>query len=91
MAAPTGRSGPPAAGRYDSGARRRATRSGRKRGCYIYIPLEELLAAGIDPDGPPPDYRTWGDRRGSVIVRLYPVAAEPDPQPDVEVTLPDAP
>lgn len=41
------------------------------RGCYVYIPAEELVKAGIDPQGPPPLYRTWGSRRGSVLVRLY--------------------
>lgn len=59
------------AGRYDEGARRATTRSGREKGCYIYIPRDELVKAGIDPDGPPPFYRVWGRERGSVLVRLY--------------------
>jgi hypothetical protein len=59
------------AGRYDSGERRQAKRSGRETGCWTYIPAEELLAAGIDPNGPAPQYRTWGRARGSVLVRLY--------------------
>jgi hypothetical protein len=59
------------AGRYDDGARRQSSRSERKRGCYIYIPAEELLKAGIDLEGPPPLYRTWGRSRGTVLVRLY--------------------
>lgn len=65
------------AGRYDSGIRRRTIRRGaRERGCWLYIAAEELVKAGIDPAGPPPQYRTWGSRRGSVLVRLYkPVAS----------------
>lgn len=51
--------------------RRRSQRLGRERGCWVYVPLEALSAAGIDPDGPPPFYRTWAGRRGSVLVRLY--------------------
>lgn len=58
-------------GRYDSGARRQATRTGRERGCWVYIPADELLKAGYDPQGPPPFYRTWGTARGGVFVRLY--------------------
>lgn len=59
------------AGRYDAMARRQATRKQRERGCSVYIPAEELLKAGIDPEGPAPFYRTWGSTRGSVLVRLY--------------------
>lgn len=59
------------AGRHDAMARRRSHRIGRERGVRIYIPAEELEAAGIDVNGPAPFYRTWGFRRGSVIVRLY--------------------
>jgi hypothetical protein len=60
------------AGRYDDGARRLSVRRGRERGCWVYIPAEELLKAGIDTAGTdPPFYRTWGSRRGSVLVRLY--------------------
>lgn len=59
------------AGRYDSGERRQTKRSGRERGCWAYIPAEELRKAGIDPDGPAPFYRVWGSPRGSLVVRLY--------------------
>lgn len=59
------------AGRYDSGQRRQAKRNGRERGCWVYIPFEEMQAAGIDPTGDAPFYRTWGRARGSVLVRLY--------------------
>lgn len=57
--------------RQDAARRRRSKREGRERGCWIYIPAQELLRAGIDPTGPPPFYRTWGARRGSVLLRLY--------------------
>lgn len=59
------------AGRYDSAERRQGVRKQRERGISVYIPAEELVKAGIDPDGPPPRYRTWGSARGSVLVRLY--------------------
>jgi peptidoglycan hydrolase-like protein with peptidoglycan-binding domain len=58
-------------GRYDAAARRRARRTGRQRGCSVYIAAEELEAAGFDPHGPEPYYRVWGMPRGSVLVRLY--------------------
>lgn len=58
-------------GRYDAQERRRAVRQGRQKGCSIYIAAEELLKAGIDPDGPAPRYRVWGTARGGVFVRLY--------------------
>jgi len=60
---------------YDPAFRRVATRSAAQRGCYIYIPEAELIAAGFSADGPPPFYRTHGFQRsvnaGSVIVSLY--------------------
>ena len=66
---------PPKQGRYDSQARRRAARTQRERGCWVYIPAEELRAAGIDPYGERPWYRLTGRQRSangrSVIVSLY--------------------
>lgn len=59
------------AGRYDAGQRRRSLRRGRERGCWLYIPAEELQRAGIDPAGPAPFYRTWGTPSGGVFARLY--------------------
>lgn len=59
------------AGRYDSGARRQSKRKQRERGCWVYVPAEELQKAGFDPQGPPPLYRTWGSKSGGVFVRLY--------------------
>lgn len=58
-------------GVYDAARRRLAQRSGRYRGCKVYIPAEELEKAGFGGDEPPPYYRTWGTSRGVVIVRLY--------------------
>jgi hypothetical protein len=58
--------------KYDAGARRMAQRRGRERGCWLYVPAEELRKAGVDPMGAPPLYRTWGTARGGVMVRLYP-------------------
>lgn len=62
---------PQANTKYDSHARRRAQRRGRERGCWVYVPAEELAKAGYDPLQPPPWYRTWGGKRGGVFVRLY--------------------
>lgn len=60
------------AGRYDAAMRRRAIRKQREKGCSVYIPAEVLIAAGIDPDGPVPWYRTWpAPGRPRVIVNLY--------------------
>jgi hypothetical protein len=60
--------------RYDPGAWRRSQRHGKQKGVTITIPAAELRAAGIDPDGPPPVYRTKGAsvRGHRVIVNLHP-------------------
>lgn len=62
-------------GGYDAAKRRQSTRTRRQRGCYVYIPAEELARAGIHPTDPPPYYRTHGHRRSAnghtVIVTLY--------------------
>jgi hypothetical protein len=59
------------AGRYDAARRRRSVRRGRERGCWVYIPLEELERAGIT--GERPWYRVWGSavRGARVTVNLY--------------------
>ncbi len=64
---------PPARGApmYDVARRRRSTRAQRQRGCFIYVPAEELERAGYTSAEPPPYYRVWGRKRGSVIVQLY--------------------
>lgn len=56
---------------HDVQQRRRATRSARQRGCYVYVPAEELVKAGWAAGDPPPFYRTWGSKKGSVLVQLY--------------------
>jgi hypothetical protein len=62
-------------GRHDTAARRRAKRSGRERGCWAYIPQEDLIRAGFSPDDPPPFYRTRAYKRSAnasaVILDLY--------------------
>jgi hypothetical protein len=58
-------------GRHDAMLRRKAQRNARERGCWVYIPAETLVAAGIDPKGPVPYFRTWAGRGGSVLLRLY--------------------
>ena len=60
-------------GQYDRARRRRAKRSGRQKGCWVYIPGEELDKTGhgaANSDGPPA-YRIWGNPRGRVCVQLY--------------------
>lgn len=56
---------------YDSAYRRRSVRRGRERGCWLYIPAEELRKASIDPAAPPPWYRVWPRERRTVLVQLY--------------------
>lgn len=56
---------------FDPARRRRSQRSGREQGCWVYVPEEALRAAGFEPGEPPPLYRTWGWRRGSILLRLY--------------------
>lgn len=58
-------------GNYDPGRRRRSVREGRERGCWVYIPAQELVKAGVSVFAGPPWYRIWGGRRGGVVVRLY--------------------
>lgn len=62
------------AGRHDTALRRLSARTGREQGCWVYIPLVDLTAAGFLP-GPPPYYRTTGKphsrNTGTVLVRLY--------------------
>lgn len=62
---------------YDPARERVSDRRGRQKGVYVYLPAVELRAAGIDPDGPAPKYRTHGFQRSAkghtIIVSLYPV------------------
>lgn len=56
---------------YDRVRRRRAIRKQREKGCSVYIPAEELVKAGWDPDGPVPYFRVWGAPGGRLMVNLY--------------------
>lgn len=58
-------------GRHDSAARRRSKRAGRERGCWVYIPAEQLVGAGLNPHAEPPDYRVWAGRKRTLLVQLY--------------------
>lgn len=68
---PPARRSTEAAGGHDRQARKQATRKQRERGATVYLKAEELLKAGIDPEGPPPFYRVWGAPRGRVVIQLY--------------------
>jgi hypothetical protein len=60
------------AGVYDQARRRRAVRKGRERGCWVYIPAEELARTRIGVGEAPPFYRTFGrDGGATVVVALY--------------------
>lgn len=63
--------------RYDRAVWRKSVRAGRQKGVTITIPAVELRNAGIDPDGPPPQFRLAGmqSRKSShrVIVNLRPL------------------
>ena len=58
---------------YDHARRRRCVRRGRERGCWLYIPAEQLLHMGFAPGDAAPFYRTWEDRTGRprLVVNLY--------------------
>lgn len=58
-------------GRYDHARRRRSKRAGRERGCWLYVPAEQLERAGFESYDPPPFYRTWAGRRATILVQLY--------------------
>jgi hypothetical protein len=59
------------AGRADIRTRRKSQRRGREKGCWVYIPAEQLQRAGFGPDADPPYYRAWDGRKGTVILNLY--------------------
>lgn len=58
-------------GKHDPAARRRGVRKGKERGCWVYLPAELLLRAGVDPHDDPPYYRAWSGGRSGVVLRLY--------------------
>jgi hypothetical protein len=59
----------------DPALRRKTKRAGRERGCWLYIPADDLAKAGIDPADPPPFYRLNAYQRSAnghtAIVTLY--------------------
>lgn len=56
---------------HDPARRRRARRTGREKGCWVYVPAETLEAQRIPTDAQV-YYRTWGDpKRPRVMVNLY--------------------
>lgn len=59
------------AGSHDYARRRRAQRRGRERGCWVYIPGEQLERLGFAPGEAPPWYRVFDGLRGTALVRLY--------------------
>jgi hypothetical protein len=62
---------PRPAGRFDHAARRQAKRSGREKGCWVYIPAEQLDRTGYGGEQDAPHYRVWGAARGRVTIQLY--------------------
>ena len=57
---------------YDRARRRQSVRKGRERGCWIYVPFEELAEAGWTRDEPPPLYRVWVPKgRKTMQVQFY--------------------
>jgi hypothetical protein len=61
----------PESPQYDHARRRRALRSGREKGCWVYIPEDELRKAGIDSEGERPWYRVWAKPKRTVLIQLY--------------------
>jgi hypothetical protein len=57
---------------YDPAARRQGVRKGRERGCWVYIPAEELGKLRGAPFEAAPHYRTTGRAGGrTVIVEIW--------------------
>lgn len=66
-------------GIYDLARRRQSVRKGRERGCWVYIPKDELVKTGFG-EGDPPGYRVWGDRGGRIVIQLYAESDSSDPR-----------
>lgn len=56
---------------HDPGLRRKATRTGRQKGCWVYLPAEVVAAAQPKLGADLPYYRTWPSKGGGVLIRLY--------------------
>jgi hypothetical protein len=57
--------------RHDPFARRKGQRHGSEKGVRIYLSASDLRKAGIDPDGPTPEYKVWSPSKGGIMLRLY--------------------
>lgn len=57
-------------GVYDRARRRRSVRKQRERGCWIYVPFEELADVGWTKDEDPPFYRVWAKGK-TLLVQFY--------------------
>lgn len=61
-------------GSSDPARRRACTRAGRRTGCYIYIPGEQLERLGISREDWPLYYRTFpgpARKNPGLVVQLY--------------------
>lgn len=56
---------------YDRFRRKQAVRRGREKGCWVFVPADELVKAGINPNDPPPLYRIWATPKGGLLGRFY--------------------
>ena len=56
---------------YDHAKRRSSKRTGRERGCWVYIAAEELATCGYPSGNPPPKYRVWAAPKGRLRIQLY--------------------
>ena len=46
-------------------------RRGRERGCWVYVPAEELSKTRLVAAAPAPFYRTAGRKDGSTVVVTF--------------------
>ncbi len=57
---------------YDPARRRRTVSRGRERGCWVYVPAEELAKTNYRGKSPPPFYRLWARSGGRTVhVQFY--------------------
>ena len=56
---------------YDPAQRRRGVRRGRERGCWVYVPAEELAKTRAAAAATVPYYRTAGRKGGSTVVVTF--------------------
>ena len=56
---------------HDHARRRKTVRRGRERGCWLYVPAEQLVETGFQLSEPPPYYKTWPGRKRTILVQFY--------------------